>query len=201
VRAQDVVGTPLDRGTQEGLVGGGRVADEAAGELVADQRHRAPAEVGSGRRAPVAVKRLPTVSAVPVQRDLVVFGAKAQAIGQPADRSLQSGIVKRDKPPALIADHVVMVGTGGIHELVPRDAIADVDSADEIVVLQELEYPVDTGPGDPPRPGRVVAQSLFDLQRAEGAALAGEHLDQRVARSAAVVARPLEHSARVLRPL
>jgi hypothetical protein len=132
----------------------------------------------------------------------VVGGAEAESARELIDRALKAGIVERHEPSALVAQQVmVVVLAGGIGGLIASDPIADVDAADEFVGVEELEDPVDAGPPHGSLAAPAATQGVFDLQRAEGAVLAGQEVDELVAGGAAMVSRPLEHGASVRRPV
>ena len=62
--------------------------------------------------------------------------------------------MERHELPALIAQQVmVVVLAGGIGRLVAGDPVADIDPADEIVRVEELEDPVHAGPPHGPLTG------------------------------------------------
>jgi hypothetical protein len=129
----------------------------------------------------------------------VVGGPEPEPVREPVDRALERRIVERDQLAATLAQEVVVMLTGGIGELVPRDAIADVESVDEVVFLEQLQHSVDAGTTDPAL--ATATKCVLDLKRAQSAVLAGEQLDQLVARRPFVMAGPMEHGARVGRPI
>ena len=57
---------------------------------------------------------------------------------------------------------------------VAGDPVAEVEPVDEVVVVQELEDPVDARPRHSALAGLTAAQGVLHLQRAERAVLAGE---------------------------
>jgi hypothetical protein len=144
---------------------------------------------------------LPAVRAFAVQGDLVVLGAKPEAVRQQRDRPLQRWVVERDKLAALVADHVVVVLAGRVDDLVSGDAVAEVQAIDQIMVLEEIEDAVDACAADRPRAASCGAEGILYLERAQGAVLAGEKLDERVPGGPFLMARPLEDLARVLGPI
>jgi len=132
----------------------------------------------------------------------VVGGPEAKPAGQLIDRALERGVVERHELPTLVAQQVmVMVLAGGVGRLVTGDPVADVNAADQVVGVQELEDAVDARPADGSLASPAAAQRILDLERAERAVLAGKQFDQPVAGSAAVVSRALEDVSRVICPL
>ena len=88
--------------------------------------------------------------------------------------------MKRNELPAPVADHVVVVLAGGIHQLVSGDAVAEVKASDETVVLEQLQDPVHTGPRDRPLRTLAVPERVLDLDRAQRTVLTGQQIDQLV---------------------
>jgi len=82
-------------------------------------------------------------------------------LAQPLLPALDSPVNKFDDPAAFQADEVVMVGLGQL-VFVPEAPVADIQLADEIHLFQDIQRPVNSGPGNgdsPPAQGEkdVVA--------------------------------------------
>ena len=77
--------------------------------------------------------------------------------------------MKRHERPALVAQHVVMVIAGGIDELVPSNPVTHIEPVDQIVLLQQLEYPVHARTPDaaPPPARRRSASSISNAVSAQ----------------------------------
>jgi len=121
----------------------------------------------------------------------------AETIGQAVDRPLQSGIVKRDQPTALLADHVVVVLAAGMLALEARLPIADREPLHEPVIDEQIEHAVDAGAS-----GRATLgpQLILDLDCAERTGLRGKQLDHPLPRTAVLQARTCKHRMDVVGP-
>ncbi len=75
--------------------------------------------------------RLLAVRAIAVQRDLVVLGPEAQALGEPADRLLQRRVVERNQLPAPVG---IAVAAAGVMELIGIQRARGRDLATGIVL-------------------------------------------------------------------
>jgi len=131
----------------------------------------------------------------------VVGSAESEATGESLDRAFELRVCEGDKLAAPFADEVmVMVLTCRVGRLVPGDAVAEVETVDEVVVVQELEDPVDARPANDSLAAPPASQRILELDGAERAVLAGQQIDQPVAGRAAVVSGPAQHRARMLAP-
>lgn len=132
----------------------------------------------------------------------MVFGDEPEAARKLIDRPLQGGIVERDQLPALVAhEMVVVVLAARINRLVSRDSVTEIEPADQVVIMKELERAVDAGATDRPLVRAETAQPILDLQGAQGTVLPGEQIDQPLAGGAAMVSGPPQHLPRMDRPL
>jgi len=109
---------------------------------------------------------------------------KARAPAGCLDRRLQALTGERGEPIALLADEVVVVG-GRIHALVAGRVAPDLDSLDQLQLLELVEGAVDAGTAD-----RLDA--AVDLQRGQRAFGAAEQLDDLAAGVAAAVSGLVE---------
>jgi hypothetical protein len=141
---------------------------------------------------------LGTVSA---QSDFVIGGSEPESVGQLVDGPFEGRVFEGDELAALVAHEVMVVLLSrGVGRLVPGDPVPEFEAVDEVVGVQELEHPVDTGSPDGPLPAPGAAHGVFDLNRAQCAVLSGEQVDDPVARRAAMMSRAPEHAARMLSP-
>ena len=115
----------------------------------------------------------------------------------PAERSLETGIVERVDPPALRADQMVMVVAAGIGSLEACDAVPEVDPVDEPELGQLLEGPVNAREPHGPVPG---AEPVEHLLRGQAAVLRCEIRDHGVAGTARAGTCVPKLFARMLRP-
>jgi hypothetical protein len=80
------------------------------------------------------------------------------------DRSLETGVAERHAPAASPAEQVVVVLlAGGVARFVAGDPVAQVEAIDEVVVVQELEDPVDARPRHSALAGLTEAQGVLHL--------------------------------------
>ena len=66
----------------------------------------------------------------------------------PAEGSLETGVVERVDLPAACTDEVVVVLAAGVRGLEARDAVAEVDTMDEAQLGELIEHPVDARDAD-----------------------------------------------------
>ncbi len=118
-----------------------------------------------------------------------------QATRKSIDRALEVGVVKRHQTPAGVAHKVMVVCTGGVDQLEAGRGVTQLQAPHQAPLLQKLEDAVDARARHTTLAG---AQTIFDLERAEGARLACEQVDHRVARSALLVSSLVEHGTSVL---
>lgn len=110
------------------------------------------------------------------------------------DPPLDAGIGEGDDLAAAPADQMVVMGAVGLEPLVPRRLGTEVDTLDEPQLLELLQSPVDARPANP-------LEAAIDLQRGQGAGLAGQQVDDPSPRAAAAVAGSLQGLQRVSRPI
>jgi len=103
--------------------------------------------------------------------------------------------------PAFLAEQMMVMGPGGVDQLVPRDPITHVEPVHKTVLLQQLEYAVHARPPHGALATLTASERVLDLQRAQSAVLAREQLDHLVARRALVMAGLLQHVSRVCSPV
>ena len=131
----------------------------------------------------------------------MVGGAEPEPVRQLVDGALEPGVLEGDELATLIADEVmVVVPSVRVGWLVSGDPVAEVESVDEVVGVQELQDSVDAGSSDGPFSAAAAAQGVFDLDCAECAVLSGEQVDDPVAGRAAVMTGAPENGAGVLAP-
>ena len=118
-----------------------------------------------------------------------------QATRHSIDGALEVGVVKRHQTPAGVAQKVMMVCTGGVDQLIAGRGVPQLQAPYQAPLLQKLQDAIDARARHATLAG---AQTVFDLQRAEGARLACEQVDHRVARSALLVSSLVEHGTSVL---
>ena len=115
----------------------------------------------------------------------MLAGIEAEPIADPMDRLLQVLVIEGDQGPALVADQVMVVtAVRSVRPLEASDAIANVDSADQVQTVQQLEGAVDARPAD----GTLLEFGL-DFRHRQSTPVASYDIDQRVPRGAAVMAR------------
>ena len=135
----------------------------------------------------------------------MLLGLKAEAALERVDRILERGVVEGHEQPAFTADEVVVMVVALLdwRALVASNAIADVDARDQPQILQYLDAAIDAGDPDGPLDGPTLkrrSKPLVDLLHGDRASLAGKHLDQQVARSAASVAGSADQRSCAFRP-
>ncbi len=132
----------------------------------------------------------------------MVGGVESEPVGQLVDRPFEGGILERDELAALVADEVMVVVLAvGVGWLVSGDPVAEVESVHEVVRVQQLEDPVDAGSANGALATAATAQGVFDLDRAQCAALSRQEVDDSVARRTAVVPGAPEYGARMVAPI
>lgn len=132
----------------------------------------------------------------------MVGGVEPEPVGQLVDRPFEGGILERDELPALVADEVMVVVLAiGVGWLVSGDPVAEVESVHEVVRVQQLQHPVDAGSANGTLAAAATPQRVFDLDRAECAALSRQQVDDPVARRTAVVPGAAEYGARMVAPV
>lgn len=157
-----------------------------------------PGRRGIRRRGDRRARSVLAGAAGAVQDDLMIIGAELQAARETLDRPLQITIVKRHHTPARVTQEVMMVLAPRIDQFIARRAIPELQPGDQSMLAEQLEDPIDARARDP-----LVAlpQPVLDLQRAQRTRLAGEQVNQRVARPCLAMPRPIEHPASVVGPL
>lgn len=98
---------------------------------------------------------------------------EARLVADRLDRPLQGPVGERRDEPALLADQMVVVLVG-VEALVTRSVATDVDSLDQVELLELIERPVDARPADGKPP--------IHLQRSQCALLGCEQLDDLTSR-------------------
>jgi hypothetical protein len=90
---------------------------------------------------------------------------------------------------------MMVVFTGGVDQLMAGLSITEFQARDQALLGEQLEDPVDAGP----RHALIVlAQPVLDLQRGQGAPLAGQQVNHRVASASLAVSSLIEYRAGVL---
>ena len=118
-----------------------------------------------------------------------------EATRHPIDRALEVGVVKRHQTPAGVTQKMMVVRTGGVNQLIAGRGVAQLQTPHQAPLLQKLQDAIDARTRHAALAG---AQTIFDLQRAEGARLAREQVDDGVARSALLVSSLVEYGTSVL---
>ena len=127
---------------------------------------------------------------------------EAEPVRKLVDRALETGVLECDEFAAVGAhEMVVMMLADGIGGLVPGDPIAEVETVDEVVRVQQLEHAIDARAADRPLSPSPASQRIFDLQCAQRACLIGEQVDHAVTRRTTVVTGPPERAAGMVRPI
>src|SRR4051794_13628449 len=86
-----------------------------------------------------------TVGARTVENDVVIGDVELQIARQARDRLLQTTILERDDASAAVAHEVVVMLAAGMRGLVPRSPLTDLDTRDEVELVELLERAVDAG--------------------------------------------------------
>jgi hypothetical protein len=132
----------------------------------------------------------------------VVGRREAEPVRKLVDRALEARVLECDELAALGAyEMVVMMLADGIGGLVAGDPIAEVETVDEVVSVQQLEHAIDARPTDRPLSPPPASQRIFDLQCAQRTCLIGEEVDYTITGRATVVTGPPERAAGVLSPI
>lgn len=127
----------------------------------------------------------------------MIADLEAELFRQPRERPLERGILEGDHATALPADRVVMVLAAGGDPLVAGDPARHLDALQEPEPFELLKRPVDARPTH----GRsLAAHLLLELERRDGAVVAGERLDDRGAGAPAPVAGRAQGGEGVLGP-
>ena len=122
---------------------------------------------------------------------------EADSILQCDDRPLEWLVVERHNQPTAVADEVVVMVVMVLAAVfdacafVACDPVADIHAGNQSQLYQQLDAAVHAGDPDRPRTGAApvgLAQPPVHLLDGEGAALAGEQVDQLLAGSAAPAA-------------
>ena len=121
----------------------------------------------------------------------------AQALRDAVYLAFESGIVEGDELAASLADQVVMVLSAGVDRLEAGLSRPDDHALDQPVLDEQLEHPIDARAA---HRGSLGAQLVLDLHGAERARLAGQQLDDPLARAPALVPCAGQHSMHVLTP-
>ena len=132
------------------------------------------------------------------QDDLVLVHRDVEPLGEALNRALQTAIVERDQPPAALTHEVMMMLARRIDRLVVRDALAQVESLHQTVLVQQIQDAIDARPTHRTTPR--LTQALLDVQRRQRARLLREQLENRPARTAPPMAGIQQHPLGVLRP-
>jgi hypothetical protein len=126
----------------------------------------------------------------------VIVHLKSQAPGQAVDRPLQVAIVKGHEPPARVAQEVMVMGAGGIDQLVADGGVAQLQAANQPSLLQKFEDAVDARASHTTTV--PATKAVLDLEHAERAGLFGEEVDDRVACPASAMSGLIENRPSVL---
>jgi hypothetical protein len=136
--------------------------------------------------------------AVATKDDLVAVCVKPQTTREPVDGALEITVIEGHQAPAGIAQQVVMVGAGGVDQLIAGHATTEVQARNEPSLLEKLQDAIDARASHTTFTG---AKAIFDLKRAQRTRLTCEEVDHRVACSAFAVSGLIENSTGVLSPL
>ena len=121
-----------------------------------------------------------------VQDELVFGDLEGDASGDAVDGPLELGVLERDHVAAVVADEVMMVMVRvGMQRLVADDALAEIESRNDLDPLELIEDPVDARAR---RAALASAKGLLDLERRQRTALMREQIDDRSPRATAPVA-------------
>lgn len=106
---------------------------------------------------------------------------RPEPVGDAGDGHLEFRVLERHGTPAAFADHVMVMGAVGVHELPSPLAVPEVQTMDEPGVLQRGECTVDArGPHRPP----PIAHAPRELRHRAAPPSSREAVDHRAARAA-----------------
>lgn len=180
------------------MAGEQRTIASCRSAVVMPEPTRRPRRVESSEKSCPPRRLSGAARAVAANDDLVAMHAETEAPREPVQRALEVAVVERHEAPAGVAEQVVMMHAGGINGLIAGYRVAQVQTADQASLLQQVEDPVDARASDT---ALALAQQVFDLERRQRALLRREKFDDRGARSATPVPRLVEYRPGVLRPL